>query len=157
MLHVVLDRQEISKTILEKTFFLIFWRFYLFSVFVLLNFKIGPSQRWNFFSWNRPYRVSKNREFMLISKKQTCLSDKMPPKKVFIKKLFSNFAKSHFFSFFNYNFFGGHFVTKVILHFLNQHKILDFLIPYMTYFKKKKIHLSEGPILKFINTKTKKR
>ncbi len=35
---------------------------------------------------------------MLISKKHTCLSDKMPPKKVKIKKLFSNFAKSHFFS-----------------------------------------------------------
>ncbi len=39
MLHVVLNRQKISKTILEKAFFLIFWRFYLFSVFVLLNFK----------------------------------------------------------------------------------------------------------------------
>jgi hypothetical protein len=36
---------------------------------------------------------------MLISKTQTCLSDKMPPKKVEIKKLFSNFAKSHFFVF----------------------------------------------------------
>ncbi len=32
--------------------------------------------------------------------------------------------------FFNFNFFWGHFVTKVSLHFLNQHKILDFLIPY---------------------------
>jgi hypothetical protein len=47
--------------------------------------------------------------FMLISKKQTCLSDKMPPKKVKIKKLFSNFAKSQFFSFFNFNFFVGAF------------------------------------------------
>ncbi len=27
----------------------------------------------------------------------------------------------------------------------------------MTYVRKKKIHLSEGPILKFINTKTKKK
>jgi hypothetical protein len=52
MLHVVLDRQEISKTILEKAFFFIFWCFYLFSVFVLLNFKI---------------------------------SDKMPPKKLYLK------------------------------------------------------------------------
>jgi hypothetical protein len=34
MLHVVFDRQEISKTILEKAFFFIVWRFYLFSVFV---------------------------------------------------------------------------------------------------------------------------
>ncbi len=46
--------------------------------------------------------------FMLISKKQTCLSDKMPPKKVKIKKLFSKFAKSHFLSFYIFNFFGGH-------------------------------------------------
>ncbi len=60
-------------------------------------------------------------------------------------------------SFFNYNFLGGHFVTKTSLLFWNQHKILDFLIPYMTYFKKKKFHLLEGPILKFINTKTEKR
>ncbi len=65
----------------------------------------------------------------------------MPPKKVKIKKLNSKFAKSHFFPFFNFNSFGGHFVTKVSLHFWNQHKILDFLIPYMTYFKKKNFHL----------------
>ncbi len=88
---------------------------------------------------------------------QTCLCDKMPPKKVKIKKLFSKFAKSHFFSFFNFNFFWGHFVTKVSLHFWNQHKIPDFLMPYMTYFKKKNFHLSEGPILKFVNTKAEKR
>ncbi len=100
MLHVVLDRQEKSKTILEKAFFFIFWRFYLFSDFVLLNFKIGPSERWKFFSWNRSYRVSKIENFMLMSKKQTCLSDKMPPPpKIIIKKLFSNFVKSHFFVF----------------------------------------------------------
>ncbi len=72
----------------------------------------------------------KIQNFKLISKKQTCLGDKMPPpKKVKIKKLFSKFAKSHFLSFFNFNFFWGHFVTKVSLHFLNQHKILDFLYP----------------------------
>jgi hypothetical protein len=41
MLHVVLDQQEISKTILEKAFI---WHFYLLSVFVLKNFKIGPSE-----------------------------------------------------------------------------------------------------------------
>jgi hypothetical protein len=35
--------------------------------------------------------------------------------------------------------------------------ILDFLIPYMTYFKKKKFHHSEELILKFINTKIEKR
>ncbi len=59
--------------------------------------------------------------------------------------------------FFNFNFFGGHFVTKTSWFIWNQHKILDFFIPYMTYFKKKNVHLSEEPILKFINTKVEKR
>jgi hypothetical protein len=45
MLQVVLNRQKISKTILEKASFFIVWHFYLFSVFVLINFKIGPSER----------------------------------------------------------------------------------------------------------------
>jgi hypothetical protein len=49
MLHVVLDWQKISKTILEKAFFFILWCFYLFSIFVLINFKIGSSERWKFF------------------------------------------------------------------------------------------------------------
>jgi hypothetical protein len=49
MLHVVLDRQKMSKTILEKAIFFILWCFYLFSIFVLINFKIGSSQRWKFF------------------------------------------------------------------------------------------------------------
>ncbi len=48
MLHVVLDRQNISKTILEKAFFFVLWCFYLFSIFVLINFKIGFSERWKF-------------------------------------------------------------------------------------------------------------
>jgi hypothetical protein len=34
--------------------------------------------------------------FMLISTTQTCLSDKMSPQKVKIKKLISNFARSDF-------------------------------------------------------------
>jgi hypothetical protein len=67
---------------------------------------------------------------MLISKMQPYLCDKMPPKKVKIKKR-----------------------KKMGLQF----KILDFLIPFMTYFKKKNFHLSEEPILKFINTKIEKR
>jgi hypothetical protein len=49
---------------------------------------------------------------MLISKMQTYLSDKMPPKKVKINKRqkmgLSKFRKQ----FFNFNFFWGHFVTK---------------------------------------------
>ncbi len=48
----------------------------------------------------------------LISNKQTCLSDKMPPKKVKIKKLFSKFAKSDFFSFFIFNFLRGHLSVR---------------------------------------------
>ncbi len=44
MLHVVLDRQKISKTILEKAFLFILRCFYLFSIFVLINFKIGSSE-----------------------------------------------------------------------------------------------------------------
>jgi hypothetical protein len=54
---------------------------------------------------------------MLISKKQTCLSDKMPPKKIKIKKrkkvVLSKIRKQ----FFNFNFFWGHFVTKTSLLF----------------------------------------
>jgi hypothetical protein len=45
LLHVVLDRQKISKTILEKAFFFMLWCFYLFLTFVLINFLIGPSER----------------------------------------------------------------------------------------------------------------
>jgi hypothetical protein len=81
----------------------------------------------------------------------------MPQKKLKLKNCFLILLSPIFFSFFNFNFFWGHFVTKTSLLFWNQHEILDFMIPYMTYFKKKNFHLSEGPILKFINTKTKKR
>ncbi len=152
MLHVVLDRQ---KTILEKAFFLILWRFKLFGVFVSQNLKKALLRGEIFFSWNRSYRVSKIENFILISNKQTCLSDKMPPKKLKFKKMFSNFAKSHFL-FFNLNFFGGYFITKVSLYFWNQHKILDCLIPNMTYFKEKSFYLSEGPFFKFFHARTKK-
>jgi hypothetical protein len=156
MLYVVLDWQKISKTILEKVFFFILWCFYLVSVFVLINFKIGPSERWTFFSWNKSYGVSKNREFYPDFKKANFSLWQNAAKIVTIKKLFY-ILPSPIFSFFNVNFFGGHFVTRVSLCFWNQHKILDFVIPNMTYFKEKYFHLSEGPILKFFDTKTKKR
>jgi hypothetical protein len=55
--------------------------------------------------------------FMLISKMQTYLSDKMPPKKVIIenrKKMGLGKIRKQFF---NYNFLGGHFVTKTSLLF----------------------------------------
>jgi hypothetical protein len=68
---------------------------------------------------------------MLIQKKANfCLSDKMPSqKKLNLKNCFLIF----------------------------QNPILDFLIPHMTYFKKKKFNLSEGPFFKFFYTRTKKR
>jgi hypothetical protein len=44
MLHVVLDWQKIYKIVLEKAFFFILWRFYLFLVFLLKNLKNGPSE-----------------------------------------------------------------------------------------------------------------
>jgi hypothetical protein len=81
---------------------------------------------------------------MLILKRQTCLSDKMLLKKVNIKKLFSNCAKSNFFSFFIFTFFLGHFVTKTSLHFLNQYKIVDFFYTLYDLFQEKKFHISEG-------------
>ncbi len=80
----------------------------------------------------------------------------MPPKKVKIKKQWKMGLRNLENIFLILTFFGG-IVTKTSLLFLNQFKILDFLIPYMTYFKKKNFHLSEEPILKFINTKIEKR
>jgi hypothetical protein len=43
--NVVLDWQNIYKIVLEKAFFIILWRFYLFLVLVLKNLKNGPSER----------------------------------------------------------------------------------------------------------------
>jgi hypothetical protein len=50
LLHVVLEWKKIYKTILEKAFFLIFWCFYLFSAFVLINLKSTLLRGENFFS-----------------------------------------------------------------------------------------------------------
>jgi hypothetical protein len=55
--------------------------------------------------------------FMPISKMQTYLSDKMPPKKVKIKKRKKMGLGKIRKQFFNYNFFGGLFVTKTSLLF----------------------------------------
>jgi hypothetical protein len=57
--------------------------------------------------------------------------------------------------FFNFNFFGGHFVTKTSF-FLIQLKILDFVIPYMTYFKKKNFTSQKGRFSNFATQKPKK-
>jgi hypothetical protein len=61
------------------------------------------------------YQKIKN--FMLVSKMQTYLSDKMPPQKVIIKKRKKMGLGKIRKQFFNYNFFGGHFVTKTSLLF----------------------------------------
>jgi hypothetical protein len=49
---------------------------------------------------------------MLISKMQTCVSDKWPLKKINMKRPFSNFDKSYFFPFLMGKNFREHFVTK---------------------------------------------
>jgi hypothetical protein len=66
MLRVVLNRQKISKTILEKAFFLYCLAFLSFFGLVLINFKIVFSES---ISCYRSYRVSKNREFYADFKK----------------------------------------------------------------------------------------
>jgi hypothetical protein len=66
----------------------------------------GPSERRNFYFEKGHIGYKKIENFMLVSKKQTSPNDKMPAKKVRIKKPFPNFAKSHFFVFL-FNFFGG--------------------------------------------------
>ncbi len=97
MLNVVLNWHKISKTILEKAFFFILWNFYIFLVFVSKLWKTALLRGEIFFLeiGHTGYRKIEN--FMQISKKQTCLSDKIPLIKV--KELFSYFAKSHFFVF----------------------------------------------------------
>jgi hypothetical protein len=52
---------------------------------------------------------------MLISKMQTYLSDKMLPKKVKNKKRKKMGLGKFRIQFFNFNFLGGHFVTKTSL------------------------------------------
>jgi hypothetical protein len=55
--------------------------------------------------------------FMLISKMQTYLSDKMLPKNVKITKRKKMGLSKFRIQFFNFNFLGGHFVTKTSLLF----------------------------------------
>jgi hypothetical protein len=42
MLHVVFDGKKLYKTVLEKTFFFILWRFYIFLVLVSEKLSKGP-------------------------------------------------------------------------------------------------------------------
>jgi hypothetical protein len=76
MLHVVLDRQKISETILEKAFFFILWRFYLFPVFVSQNLKKALLRGETFFHDIGRIACQKIENVMLIYKMPTCLSAK---------------------------------------------------------------------------------
>ncbi len=67
MLHVFLDWQKISKSILEKVFSL-FFTFLSFLVFESKNMKNGPSDRLNFFPEPSHIGYQKTR-IMLIFKK----------------------------------------------------------------------------------------
>ncbi len=117
--------------------------FYLFcgvSIFLFFcvskNLNNGLSERWHFFLEIGHIGYQNIETFMLISIKQTCLSDKMPPKKLKLKNHFLILLSPIFFVF-NFYIFWEQFVNKTSLHFWNQHIILDFLIPNMTYFKEK--------------------
>ncbi len=59
--------------------------------------------------------------------------------------------------FFNFNFLKGHFVTRTSLFFWIQHKILDFFIPYMTYFKKKNISPLRKAVFQVLRHKNQKK
>jgi hypothetical protein len=87
----------------------------IFFGFCVAKFEKADLLRGEFFSLSIGHIGYKKIEnFMLIFKKPTCRSDKIPPKK--LQRTFSNFAKSHLFRFFILSFW-GHFVTKVSLHF----------------------------------------
>ncbi len=97
---------------------------------------------------------------MLISKMKTYLSDKMPPppkKKLKLKKWKIMGLSKIRIPFFNLKFFKGHFVTRTSLFFWIQHKILDFLIPYMTYFKKKNISPLRKAVFQVLQHKNQKK
>ncbi len=106
MLNVVLDWQKISKTILEKALFFILWCFYLFSIFVLINFKIGSSERWNFFL-EIGQGIKKSRILNWFQKSKLVLVSKCPPKNLKLKNCFLNLLSPIFFRFLILTFFGG--------------------------------------------------
>jgi hypothetical protein len=159
MLHVVLEWQRRHKPVLEKAFFFTSWSFYLFRF-------LCPKKRWkmallrddNFFPWNRSYGVLKKSRIWFQNANLALWQMPPPPKKKVkvIKRKKWDFTKLEN-RFFNFNFFRRHFVIKRSLHFLNQQKILDFLIPFMTYFKAKTFHHLKGMFLTFFDTKTEKR
>jgi hypothetical protein len=144
MLHAVLDRQKTTKTILEKAFFFILWRFYLFSVFVSQHLK--TALLWgDFFLFEIGHTRYQKNDFKLISKKQTCQSNKMSQKTVKINK------RLLFFLFFNLSFWWA---------FRHQGKFA-FLKPawnsWIWPISKTKIFTSQNGHFKFFHKRMKKR
>ncbi len=95
---------------------------------------------------------------MLIFKIQTGLNDKLLPVKDKSKKeniLIAKIWLSPIFELLNFSLFWEHFVTKAIWQFLSQHKILDFWIPCVKYFKRRKsFYPSVRSFFNFVDTKT---
>ncbi len=58
--------------------------------------------------------------------------------------------------FYNFNFLGGHFVTRTSLLFGNKHKILDFSYP-IRPISRKKFHLSQGLFFQILQQKKMKK
>jgi hypothetical protein len=97
----------------------------------------------------------KNREFYADFKMQIYHSDEMPPEKVKIKKRKKwDLAKLEN-SFLILTFWGAILSLRQVCFFEISIKFSIFDTVYDIF--KKKIHVSEGPILKFINTETKQR
>jgi hypothetical protein len=95
---------------------------------------------------------------MLISTTQTCLSDKMSPQKVKLKKLISNFARSDFLLLFLLvTFLVGILSQRYVRIFEISIKFSIFSIPNMTHFEEKQFYTSEGQFLKFFHTRNNKK
>ncbi len=67
MRQVFLDWENISSSAFEMEHFLILSIFFLHWGFVSKKLKTGPSETWNFGSWNWSYWVQKIEDFLLIS------------------------------------------------------------------------------------------
>jgi hypothetical protein len=96
---------------------------------------------------------------MLISKKQTCLSDKMPPpqkKKLKLKKRFLISLSPIFFVFLILTFLGGILPLMQVCIFDISIKFSIFFIPIMTYYNEKNFTSQNGHFSTFLTEKPKK-
>jgi hypothetical protein len=136
---------------LENAFFFFLIGYFCKNMFYVKILESGPSERWHFFSWNRSYNIKKSR-FILISKLQICLGNKMlqksENKKTFLRHKFSNFPFSNF----NFKRFGS-IGSRKGCFFKISIKILDF-IPFFTYSSRKKFSPFITIIFHVLDTKT---